>query len=82
MAKGYIIVEFPEDCSHCMFDESPRCMADEMDRDLPDNCDKPDWCPIKPLRSGQQKFEPTAKLPTVTYPSTLRPAREITYVLN
>lgn len=41
---------------------------------------KPDWCPIKPVKSGSRKFEPTVKFPTIVYPGGSRPTRGMTYV--
>lgn len=51
MAKGYIIVDVPENCGDCKFRDiydAPYYIGCIITRMTHEGWDKPDWCPIKP----------------------------------
>ena len=57
MAKGYIVVDMPENCGDCKFRDiydAPYCIGCTITRMTHAGWDKPDWCPILPQ---PEKFE-------------------------
>ena len=54
MAKGYIIVDYPESCKDCQFSDTydlPICVWCNITRKAydGDGTDKLDWCPIEKM---------------------------------
>lgn len=52
MAKGYIIVDMPENCGDCKFRDiydAPYCIGCIITRMMHEGWAKPDWCPIKEI---------------------------------
>lgn len=51
MAKGYIVVDMPENCGDCKFRDiydAPYYIGCTITRMTHEGWNKPEWCPIRP----------------------------------
>lgn len=58
MAKGYIEVDIPESCKDCKFCDpydAPERVWCDITRMCHEDFDKPEWCPIKRNKGGDNE---------------------------